>query len=129
MNSYEELLYLPHYEPSIKHQRMSIYNRSAQFAPFAALSGFNEEIDEVERRTDAQIVIMEDEIDLLNEKLKYININDLVKVTYFVKDERKQGGKYINKNGYLKKIDSIDRIVKLDNQIIYIDNIINIEKL
>ena len=45
MHKYDEIINLPHYQ-SKDRPHMSIYDRAAQFAPFAALSGFEEAIDE-----------------------------------------------------------------------------------
>lgn len=42
---YKYIINLPHYEPK-NHKRMSREARAAQFAPFAALTGFDDMIDE-----------------------------------------------------------------------------------
>lgn len=54
MNKYEEILYLPHHTSS-KRKPMSMENRSAQFAPFSALTGYEDEINETGRLTDEKI--------------------------------------------------------------------------
>ena len=54
MKSYDNIIELPHFEPKY-HQRMSIYNRSAQFAPFAALTGYEDAVKEKGRLTDNKI--------------------------------------------------------------------------
>ena len=48
MSNYEDIIGLPH-PVSKKHPPMSISDRAAQFSPFAALTGFEEEIDEAAR--------------------------------------------------------------------------------
>ena len=45
-NDYDDIINLPHYEPK-HHPRMSMWNRAAQFAPFAALTGYDDAIREV----------------------------------------------------------------------------------
>ena len=43
---YSDIIYLPRHEPDPdKHPRMDVYNRAAQFAPFAALTGFDDSIE------------------------------------------------------------------------------------
>lgn len=47
-NKYNDIINLPHHV-STKHPRMTLEERSAQFAPFAALVGYDEVIKETER--------------------------------------------------------------------------------
>ena len=93
-DDYEDIINLPHYEP--KHKRMSMSVRSAQFAPFSALTGFNDEVKETERLVEKKVVLDEDEKIKINNKLLELlkNIKDKpqIKITYFIKDERKMGG-------------------------------------
>ena len=102
--NYDDIINL-HYEPK-NHKRMSIEARSAQFAPFSALTGYDTAIKETERLTDKKIEITEDLKQILNKKLQYIlennHINPIVTFTYFVKDKNKYGGKYIKKEGIIK---------------------------
>ena len=64
MNDYSDIINLPHYEP--KHPRMSRYQRAAQFAPFAALTGYEDEIKEVSRTTNKRIEYNEELYQELN---------------------------------------------------------------
>jgi len=128
--NYDDIINLPHFE-SKKHPRMSLEARSAQFAPFAALTGYEEAIKETARLTDKKIELDEELKQILNNKLQYIlennDINPDVIFTYFVSDKRKSGGKYVEKKCNLKKIDNINGYVTLkDKTKIKIDNIINI---
>ena len=54
MDNYEDIINLPHYELK-HHPRMSMWSRAAQFAPFAALTGFDAAISESARQTDEQL--------------------------------------------------------------------------
>ena len=128
-DNYEDIINLPHYEP--KHKRMSIDVRSAQFSPFAALTGFNDEIKETERLVDKKVLLSEDEKIKMNDKLleilKNIKNKPKIKITYFIPDEKKDGGKYIVEKGNVKRIDYINRFIKLtDNKKIVLDDVVAI---
>ena len=102
---------------SKKHPRMSRTNRAAQFAPFAALTGYEESIEETARLTDRRIELSEYEIEELNAKLNFIqeHIKERPKVTitYFQPDERKDGGTYFSINGKVRRIDEVNKIIVL----------------
>ena len=108
MNNYEDIINLNHYNPRF-HPRMSVYNRSAQFAPFAALAGYDDAIVETARLTDNKIELSEDLNQFLDMKLqillKDIKYRPKVKVRYFEQDKWKPGGKYNVYEGILKNID------------------------
>ena len=130
MDKYEEIINIPHFEP--KHKRMSLYSRSAQFAPFAALTGYEEAIEETGRETTKRIEIEEETKQIINEQLIKIsnNLKDkpLIKVTYFVQDNKKEGGKYITIEGNVKKINEIEgSITLINNKKIKINEIKSIE--
>lgn len=130
MNKYEDIINLPHYEP-IYHPRMSIDKRAGQFAPFAALTGYDEEIEETARLTTEKHILDEESIDKLNEILNIINENVnkhlKIKITYFIADLKKEGGKYINKTGKVKSLDLVNGYIKMiDNEKIYLDDITEI---
>ena len=113
---------------SKKHPRMSNMNRAAQFAPFAALTGYEESIEESARLTDRKIELSEYEIEELNAKLNFIQEHikehPEVTVTYFQPDERKEGGAYITVTGRVRRIDEVNRVLVFENQInIYIASI------
>lgn len=134
MTCYDDIINLD--RPISKYPKMSLYNRAAQFAPFAALSGYSDRIKDTSRLTNSRIELTEDEKSIINNKLniikKYLTSNPKVKITYFIPDNKKNGGKYINKIGSIKKINSYrQEIIMLDNTIISINEIIyiKIEKL
>lgn len=129
---YDDILMLPHYEP--KHKRMSIEARSAQFAPFSALTGYEDLVEEIGRITENERELNEDEKELLDRKLKEIfdklNLgeNVFIRVNYFEKDLRKLGGKYKEYSGRIRKIDKYKQVIIFEDGIrILIHNINNIE--
>ena len=127
---YSDIINLPHFE-STKHKRMSIEARSAQFAPFAALTGYEDAIKETARLTVERIEIDDSLKQTLNNKLQYIlnniDLNPIITFTYFKKDNKKLGGKYIKKEGIIKKIDTIEgNIILKDKTKIKIEDLINI---
>lgn len=131
INKYDDIINLPHYEP-VYHKRMSKSSRAAQFAPFAALTGYNEAIKETERLTDKKIDITDEVREDLNSKLKiildHIKEKPKISVTYFIGDKKKSGGKYVNIEGNVVKIDSYKKSMKLDsNKVILFDDIVKIE--
>lgn len=129
-DNYEDIINLPHYEPQY-HTRMTIEARSAQFAPFSALTGYEEKVKETERLTDNKIDLDEEFKIVINKKLQILidnkKNNPKVTITYFIKDKNKEDGKYLNITGNIKKIDMVKNIVILaDKTIIPINDIINI---
>lgn len=129
MSNYDDIINLAHYEP--KHPRMDAISRAAQFAPFDALTGYGEEISETARRTDRKISLDENELSVLDSKLQIISMhkeeNPLIEITYFIKDDKKEGGVYETIQGTIKKIDYNNSIIILkDNTRIPIDNILDI---
>jgi len=117
---YDDIINLPHHE-SKKHPRMSLEARSAQFAPFAALTGYEETIKETARQTDKRIEINEELKAILDEKLLLIKTRIKTKpnitVTYFVPDSKKDGGKYVSVTGKVIKIDDYKQKIILENKI------------
>lgn len=105
---YEDISHLPH-PTSKKHPRMSMEERVAQFSPFAALTGFGGVIRETGRLTDAQVELGESDQAELERTLNFLDSQEeehpLVQVTYFLPDERKEGGAYVTVTGRLKRID------------------------
>ena len=131
MNNYEDIINFKR-PISKKHGKMPIEDRAAQFAPFAALTGFGAIIKETARLTDKKIELEESEKEILDEKIKIlkskINEKPIITITFFEKDLLKDGGKYIKLTGSLKKIDEYaQEIVMVDNSKINIQDISEIE--
>ena len=116
---YFEILSREH-PTSKKHPRMSRMNRAAQFAPFAALTGYEESIEETARLTDRRIELSEYEIEELNAKLNFIqeHIKERpeVTITYFQPDERKEGGAYITVTGKVRRIDEASKVLVFEDE-------------
>lgn len=130
-NSYDDIIHLPHHVSKTRPQ-MPILDRAAQFAPFAALSGYDTAIRETARLTDERLELDEHTKNALSDKLQIIaeRIDERpeISITYFVPDEKKDGGAYITAGGTVKKIDEYERIVLMDDGMaIPIDEIISVE--
>jgi len=130
-NPYDDIIYLPH-SSSTTHPHMSAYDRAAQFAPFAALTGHDAAITETARLTETRVELDEYSKEDLNQRLRIIqdqmDEQPEVSITYFQPDQRKSGGAYITAVGYIKKIDEYERtVVMQDDTRISIDQIIAIE--
>ncbi len=126
MDKYLDIIDIKHYEPRF-HNRMTIENRSAIFAPFAALTGYEDCINESSRFVESKIDLSFDELELLNRKvIDYKNKN--IKITYFIKDKYKSGGIYITITDKIKKIDLITKEIILESrEIIKIEDILDID--
>jgi len=116
---------------------MDSIKRAAQFAPFAALTGYEDQISETSRITDAEIFLDENEKDIIDYRLQLLQGRLLeqptVEITYFVADRelhrgsQKTGGKYLVKKGIVKKIDAYEMVVIfIDGERIPIDSIVKI---
>ena len=128
---YDDVINMPHHV-SVTHPHMTLYDRAAQFAPFKALSGYEDDVDETARLTDERIELDESRKDFLDARLQLLeeHFSDapVVTATYFRPDERKSGGAYFTVTGSVKKIDAIERALVLrDGSRIAIDDIYGIE--
>ena len=130
-NKYDDMIYLPNPTPTCK-PRMSLRDRAAQFSPFAALTGYEDAVEETARLTDTRLELSEDMKTILNEKMQMIVDNldsePIVTITYFVPDKKKSGGAYVDATGVVKEIDEYERcIVMTDKKKIPIEQIRAIE--
>lgn len=129
MKNYDDIINLS--RPISKHPRMSLYQRSAQFAPFAALTGYEGQVKETARLTDRRIELDEEMKLILDLKIQVIkemlSDNPEVEITYFIPDTRKDGGRYETIINNVKKIDSYNEHIIMQNNLkIEIKEIINI---
>ena len=127
---YDDIINLPHHT-STKHPRMTRTARAAQFAPFAALTGLDDEMEETARLTDKKITLDEEQKQVINRELLFIKNNpqrDIpVIITFFKSDGRKDGGAYIEKEIRIKKIDEINRkLILSDYSEIKIDDLFSV---
>lgn len=129
--TYDDIIHLPHHV-SKRHPQMSLYNRAAQFAPFAALTGYEEAIIETARLTAPKVDMMEDNQQLLDRKLALLSRSlreqPTVSITYFQPDKKKTGGQYLTVTGVIKTIRDSERVILMaDGKRVSIDTIINID--
>ena len=129
-DNYEDMIGLAHHV-SPSRNRMSIFERAAQFSPYAALTGHDAAVKETARLTEEKIELDENEKTILNEKLQIIleKICEQpeVTITYFQPDRKKTGGEYVEMTGKLKKVDEYERCVRMaDGTEISIEQIYNI---
>ena len=97
------MLYMPH--PTSKtHPRMSRENRAAQFAPFAALTGHADAVEETARLTQERMELTEDQKEQIDRVLQSLKIKDIVVAVYFLPDVFKEGGSYQTVSGKVEKI-------------------------
>ena len=98
---------------------MSMHDRAAQFSPFAALVGYDAAVEETARLTDSRREMEEDEINELNRQLselsERLSERPRIRVTYFIRDRKKEGGRYASKIGNARTID------QAENRIIFTD--------
>ena len=115
---YDDILYLPHPVSQV-HPAMPLQERAAQFASFKALTGFEDEIDEQGRFTEAAAELDEsrrDELDArLNLLLSWGDASPEVEFTWFCPDDKKAGGKYCSAQGRLIRIDPISHMIFLSS--------------
>ena len=130
MNNYDDIINLPHHV-SVKHPRLSKEQRAAQFAPFAALTGYGDAIKETARITEDRIEIDEEEKKKIDNKIielkSKINDKPKVTITFFIPDIKKSGGEYVTIIGNLRRIDEYNKLLILeDKKKILIEEIIEI---
>lgn len=130
MEKYQDIINIP-YQKSTKRKQMSLNDRAAQFAPFAALTGYEESLKETSRKTTSKKELTQDDKDIISAKLNFIITNKLkedILFTYFIKDLKKSGGKYVTVLKQVKRIDEVNKIVYfIDKELINIDDIIDIK--
>lgn len=130
-NNYDDIKHLTRPQYDDLHP-MSMSDRAAQFSPFAALVGYDDAVAETARLTDSRTVMTEDEMselnDNLNRLLDSLDEQPEISVTYFVPDEKKSGGKYVEKVGVVRIFDSYSQeLVFIDRFRINIQDIFKIE--
>ena len=118
---YDDIINLPHYEPK-NHPRMAPEKRAAQFAPFAALTGYGDAVEEAARYTEREMTLSQDELEELDRKMSLLlaraqqdaaqqdpgaepDRNLEIRILYFKPDEKKAGGSFLEARGRIKKIE------------------------
>ncbi|MBP5159967.1 MAG: hypothetical protein ILP10_06665 [Lachnospiraceae bacterium] len=131
MGKYDDIINLPHHVSSV-HKKMSLHDRAAQFAPFAALTGYEEKIAETARLTSGKVLLSQDGKEELDMQLGAYLAGDYgeseAAVTYFRPDGSKEGGAYVTEQGTIKKVDMPGRMLVFDDgRGIDLDDILSIE--
>ena len=113
-NEYDDIINLPHHV-SGKRPCMPLRNRAAQFAPFAALTGYEEAVREAGRATGSRRELCEDDVRELNAKLRLLSERiaeePYAEVTYYVPDKHKPGGEYVTVSGNVRLIEECTRLL------------------
>lgn len=119
-HKYDDIIDLPHHV-STKRPHMSISDRAAQFSPFAALTGFEEAVNETARLTEGYIELEEEQIADINRSLvylaKHLDEQPEITLTYFLPDNKKAGGSYNTITGIVKTIDQLNQVLQLQNEL------------
>ena len=128
---YEDIVNLPPHI-SKKHPQPSMMDRAARFAPFAAITGYEEMVLEEARVTEERVDLDEGAFSLLNEKLnmiqEFLDEEPEVTITYFEPDKKKSGGAYITIIGIVKRIDEYEHLVIMkDGSRIFIESIYDLQ--
>ena len=111
---YADIIHLPHHQSAVR-PHMSLHDRAAQFAPFAALTGYDEMVDEEARLTDVRIDPGESDLDRLDRKFRRLSSlladhqRPFVSVLLFVPDSRKAGGRYETVTGSARRLDEYEK--------------------
>ena len=116
---YDDIINLSH-TTSKKHPRMPIRDRAAQFAPFAALVGYDDAVEETARVTDEMVEQSDEMKAVIDEKLRYLSerIGEMptILVTYFLPDSKKSGGEYKIFEGRLKHLDDYNSVMIFEGE-------------
>lgn len=119
---YDDMLRLPHHV-SAKHPQMSALGRAAQFSPFAALTGYDDAVKETARVTDTMPELDDDEKERISARLNLLQGQLAahpagrreITITYFVPDSKKSGGTFVSATGAVKKINEVERLVRMQS--------------
>ena len=111
---YADIISLPHHQ-SASRPHMSLHDRAAQFAPFAALTGYDAKVEEAARYVDRRVELTEEDTARINNTLQVLKREKEpeIRVRYFQKDEYKDGGSYLEMVGKVKKIDEYRRCLTM----------------
>lgn len=115
---YDDIIHLPHHV-SQNHPQMPLRDRAAQFAPFAALTGYEAVVGEPARLTASKRELDAQEAEELNRQLavviEHLSERPEVTVEYFVPDERKSGGAYVTVTGRVRHVSLPERILVMED--------------
>ena len=130
-----------------RYPKMSLHDRAAQFAPFAALTGYEEAISEEGRLTKMRRTVSDEDMRSINSELNKLlamikeykygvkcfksesanKERPVVALEYFVPDEKKSGGSYVKDKFLIREVDLNNRmIITVGDKCISIDDIVSI---
>lgn len=119
IRKYEDIINLPHHQSKTR-PHMPLRDRAAQFSPFQALTGYGEAVNEAARLTDRKEELPSDVMEGLNRKLTLLQQNrkecPKITITYFVPDEKKEGGAYVTEEVQVRSVDEYERVIVLTDQ-------------
>ena len=122
---YEDIVDLPHHV-SARHAPMPMIRRAAQFAPFAALTGYSDVVAKTARLTDDRVDLTEEAVSELSRKVnEALAACREIRLVYFVPDEKKAGGAYVEAAGKIRKLEA-GEIVLEDGRRIPTENLVDI---
>ena len=131
MSRYDDIIGLPHHR-SKTHPHMPVADRAAQFAPFAALTGYGDAVEETARYTEEKLEPDADRLAELDERLcellQHLDGRPKVRVTYFVKDAKKTGGRYVTQSFVIRKVDTYAKILVTEEKNIPLQDIFWLER-
>ncbi len=112
---YDDIIHLPHHQ-SVKHPRMTMTERAAQFSPFAALTGYGAVIAETGRLTDSRIELTDEQKDEIDRRLnELLQSGEPASFTYFIPDGKKDGGRIVTVTGSVRRLDPIEGIIVFES--------------
>ena len=128
MGRYDDIIDHPHHVSRV-HPPMSLLNRAAQFSPFAALTGYDDQIAEAARLTDRRVELTEAEAAQIGRRLGGLKRGGGVELTYFLPDEKKDGGRYVTERVTVRQVLPAEGHLRLmDGRRIDIDAIIEVDE-
>lgn len=117
--NYDDIINLPRHV-STRHTPMPRESRAAQFAPFAALVGYDAAVMEEARITGRRVELSEERISIINDRIfrlsQRLDEKPYVCITYFKNDARKFGGEYVTLHGIVHNIDEIEGVIVMDDK-------------
>lgn len=132
---YDDIIGLPHH-PSFRRKQMTMQDRAAQFAPFAALTGYDDGVAEAGRLTADQLQLEENDLEKLDRKLGALmrkleeepGSNPEIRICWFQPDGKKEGGSYEKRTAFLKRVDTAERkLYFTDRTELSLDQIMELE--
>ena len=130
---YSDIINLKHHQ-SVRRPHMSVYNRAAQFAPFAALVGYDQMVQDTTDTLllDQRVILSEDQKGILDEKLKILqeHLAEMpeIHITYFDENSNELGGGYVSYFGMVRRMEHYPaKLIMMDRKEILVSNILDMD--